>query len=979
LSTDSQKLVVLLYPGQSETETDLFQNLSSFLKKPKERFDVHVFAAEGAGVFADLDVNVHTLDPKASVASNLSKVRRDGVGHVILSHDQSDLLSALYQWWTRKSGELEFDEVYRIAHQNDKEKKSSSLRNRLRAYAFNLFTPSQDADVENRLILLEGARWASLEQSLENPEKDLSKYELRLLSAAHLLNRASREEKLEFPKLRKASSGFLASLLSAFLLAVIIRWQWFVTYPLANYKKTEGGVWSRRSPIWRFAFLMLGFFVLLFMPVISFSFGILWDEPDHINYADDVLRYFSTFGENKAVVEDEKRIYYAMKVYGISFDTFSALFYHLFSPFGIYETRHLLNALTGGLGMLFAGLLGRQLGGWRAGFLAFLIIFLSPYWFGHSMGNHKDIPFATGYIIGVYYLILFLKQLPRPRASTITFLILGIGLVISVRIGGLLVTAYTGLFMGLYWLWYVYKNKFNAGLKLIPRFVWLILLVGIGGFVVGILPWPYALENPLKNPFVALQVFTNFELLTIYEVYDGARIYMNTVPWHYIPKLILITSPLLAVLGWVFSLSLWYKNDGRYKLWLTGAIVFTIVFPVAYAVFKDSTLYNGWRHFLFIYPALAALAGMGWDKMFSNAKKVMNYGVLGLFVLMLGLVVQWQVRYHPHHYCYFNEMVGGYSGAYGKWELDSYGNSMRAGIERLIELEDLGDDTVRVGMNMTPLLAQYFANQTSEKIRMSWIRDYERFEKPLDYMILAPRSFSPTELTNGSFPPEGTIETIDIQGKPLLALVKLENDFMHQGYQRSKKGDYKGAIPFFQKAVDYDPDWAESRRMLGTCLLNAGAVDEGGEQLLKCVEINPDSYMGWAALGMYYARKNNFEQAVESLVKAIGTKINNSGAYLQLAGLYETTNNYYLATPEILTRMGQYLVENNQDERAVKMLNIAKNRNPEYAEVYQHLAMAYAKLGQADQMNKANRRYKKLTGNDTRVKEEIEKLREEQQ
>ena len=55
------------------------------------------------------------------------------------------------------------------------------------------------------------------------------------------------------------------------------------------------------------------------------------------------------------------------------------------------------------------------------------------------------------------------------------------------------------------------------------------------------------------------------------------------------------------------------------------------------------------------------------------------------------------------------------------------------------------------------------------------------------------------------FPPEGTIGTIDVEGKPLLAIVKFENDFMYQGYVQSNSGNYLAAIPFFQKAVDYDP------------------------------------------------------------------------------------------------------------------------------------------------------------------------------
>lgn len=981
MSTSTRNLSILLFPNTNEALNDLRAPLGSFLKKAKEQLEIVLAHREDdLAELSDLELKSCLLESSESLSAQIETARDACSNEDILLLDYSSVenLNSIYQWWLRKQSD-EAKGLLKITHRAEKAKAKTPWKNRMQALAYNIFTPSSDGDLVNRFLLIQKGRWIELSAKLPSKAKNYPAYKEGLLNANHLLGFQSGQEELEFSSLRPSSGGFIASFIPALIQGLRLKWDWFVRYPLKHYKETDGGAWSRKSPIWRFCFLMLAFLVMLIMPALSFSFGILWDEPDHISYADDVLRYFSTLGENTAVIDDEKRIYFAMRIYGIFFDTFSAFVYHVLSPFGIYETRHLLNALVGAFGMLYAGLLGRQLGGWRAGFLAFLIIFLSPYYFGHSMNNHKDIPFATGYIMAVYYLLLYLKQLPKPRPSTVLFLIVGIASVISIRVGGLLVTAYVGMFTGIFWLIYIYQNSFSKAVKLVPRFFVLVTIIAVASFILGILPWPYALEDPLNNPFVALQSFTNFELLTIYEVFNGERIYMNDVPWNYLPKLILITSPFFALVGWVLSLFLWYKNDGRYKFWSIAVVLFTIIFPVVYAVYKDSTLYNGWRHFLFIYPALAALAALGWDKAMSSPKKWANYAWTGLFGLLCLNIVVWEVRNHPNQYCYFNETVGGYAGAYGKYELDSYGNAMRQGIEWLIEHENLGEDTVKVGVNMTPPTAAYYASKTSDKIRVSWLRDFERMTKPISYAIFAPRTFSPTELLNGSFPPEGTIGTIDVEGKPLLAIVKFENDFMYQGYVQSNSGNYLAAIPFFQKAVDYDPDWEEGLRMLGTCLLNAGRTDEAGEYLLKAVEINPDSYMAWGVLGVYYARKNDYNRAVESLVRAVETKVNNSGAYLQLASLYETTNNYYLATPKILTRMGQYLIENNQNERAVKMLNVSKNKDSDYAETYQQLALVYAKLGQGDQMNKANRKYKKLTGRETKVKDEIDKMRQEQE
>ena len=252
-----------------------------------------------------------------------------------------------------------------------RQKAKTPWKNRMQALAYNIFTPSSDGDLVNRFLLIQKGRWIELSAKLPSKAKNYPAYKEGLLNANHLLGFQSGQEELEFSSLRPSSGGFIASFIPALIQGLRLKWDWFVRYPLKHYKETDGGAWSRKSPIWRFCFLMLAFLVMLIMPALSFSFGILWDEPDHISYADDVLRYFSTLGENTAVIDDEKRIYFAMRIYGIFFDTFSAFVYHVLSPFGIYETRHLLNALVGAFGMLYAGLLGRQLGwleSWLFGF-----------------------------------------------------------------------------------------------------------------------------------------------------------------------------------------------------------------------------------------------------------------------------------------------------------------------------------------------------------------------------------------------------------------------------------------------------------------------------------------------------------------------------------------------------------------------------------------------------------------------------------
>ncbi len=50
---------------------------------------------------------------------------------------------------------------------------------------------------------------------------------------------------------------------------------------------------------------------------------------------------------------------------------------------------------------------------------------------------------------------------------------------------------------------------------------------------------------------------------------------------------------------------------------------------------------------------------------------------VGLILLSLVPVIKWNVKSHPNQYIYFNEIRGGIENAFGSYDLDYYGNSLR--------------------------------------------------------------------------------------------------------------------------------------------------------------------------------------------------------------------------------------------------------------------------------------------------------------
>ena len=152
----------------------------------------------------------------------------------------------------------------------------------------------------------------------------------------------------------------------------------------------------------------------------------------------------------------------------------------------------------------------------------------------------------------------------------------------------------------------------------------------------------------------------------------------NALPWFYAPWWFLITTPPVVIGGLVLSSS----SRGRawalrkYTLWAVA------LFPVVLVVVMRSTLYDGVRHLLFVYPILAVLAASGWIAWLSTEHRLWERRVAaGLLALGLVHVLAFNVRSHPNETVYFNELVGGPRGAFARYEMDYWGNCVLEAVD----------------------------------------------------------------------------------------------------------------------------------------------------------------------------------------------------------------------------------------------------------------------------------------------------------
>lgn len=749
---------------------------------------------------------------------------------------------------------------------------------------------------------------------------------------------------------------------SLFAEAFRMRINWFMVEPVRT-----------RGQKWPLVFALFALFACVSMLVLSQQYGMTWDEKRHNDYSKTSLAYFETFGEDSTCLSETLPTQ-EFRYYGEHFNVIAAFLYTHVLSIGEYETRHLLNAFYGFLAMLFAALLAKELASWRAGVFAFAGIYFSPVFFGHSMNNPTDIPFATGFAIALYYLLKIFRSLPAPKFSHVFMAAVGIGIAVGSRVGGVLLYAYAAMFMGIHFLQLFKQNGFKSFASYVKVFVSLLVM----GHLISISLWPFGQQEIFTSWYEALKKSTEGAFFTYnHELFEGVRMYMAKVPWYYLPKFILINTPLMVLAGFVWLLVLLFVVKRIFsKPILVYFTLFAMLFPIVYAEYQSMYYYNGWRHYLFIYPPMIVLSAWGWESLIRVMKnKKLVVAIAGVFVVLTLLPATWMVRNHPNAAVYFNELAGGTKGAYGQYELDYYSNSCREAGEWLAKQEP--QKKLLVAINNEPQTAAYYAQKLNPNLEFKWVREYEEQRPFWDYAILTSRTYSQIELMEGAFPPKGTVHLVEAGGVPIAAVVKRESYAMPLGYKALEAKLNDSAIYYFTQATLFDPKDEEAWRMLGEAYTNKQSNDSAIMMLNKSIALSPENYSAYNQLGLVYMNnlKDN-SKAIEAFEKSTEIKFNFAEGYYYAASCYMMMREYNKAItllenavkrggngiPEVYYNLGACYLTLGMNKKAEENFILCLTLSPNLAMGYRALAEAFQKQGKMNEAQQCMQKYKELGG-----------------
>jgi hypothetical protein len=416
------------------------------------------------------------------------------------------------------------------------------------------------------------------------------------------------------------------------------------------------------------------------------DYGLGWDDYTHAEYADLLLRmYGSGFKDTGALS------FANLYMYGGGFDMAAALL-HKVIPLELFETRRLVGAIVGVIGLAVTWRLGRRVGGPLAGLASLLLLALCPIYYGHMFMNPKDAPFAVAMVILMMGLVRLAEEYTQASPRTILIIGLGAGLSIGSRIlGGLaLVYALAG-FVPLF----VEEMRTQGARDATRRFVHVLYVLTPGlilGYLIMGLIWPWSIMQS-GNPFTALTYFSHFFEKPWKEMFDGALVSVPDMPWSYLPTLfalqlpeVLLVLSIAGVAGMLAALTRREVSAQRKTIFLMLTLAATL--PLLIAMVKRPALYNGIRHFIFVIPPMTVIAGaaFAWTMNWLRDNRV-SWQPVALAVFAFGLLLPLgeMIRLHPYQYTHFNHIAGTVRGADDRFMLDYWGLAFKQASDELRE------------------------------------------------------------------------------------------------------------------------------------------------------------------------------------------------------------------------------------------------------------------------------------------------------
>jgi hypothetical protein len=486
------------------------------------------------------------------------------------------------------------------------------------------------------------------------------------------------------------------------------------------------------------------------------------DEGLQHHYGELIIAYYrSGFADTSVFGFDN------LYLYGGLFDIVAVLVSHLL-PFDVFDIRHVLSAVAGIGGIVATWATGRMIAGPRAGCVAAIALAICGIWYGGMFNHTKDVPFASAMMGATFFLLRAARDLPFPRRRDVLWFGVALGCALGLRATGLLMVGYVPA-VALLHTWTNKKTQWQKLFITSARSLLQFTPAFVLGYIIMIAAWPWAQLNFL-NPIRAIFAFAHFHY-PIRTIIAGHVYLMSEVPRWYEPAYILIKLPLVVLIGAAGAAvsAGWsaVKRPGAaldcMRQRAIAILTFTVVFPLVCQIVGHGPSFTGMRHFLFVVPPIAALAGIGIDACLGALQArgpAARVAALAAIATAFALNVATLARLHPYEYLFYNSLVGGLKGASRSYATDYWVNIMP---EAVSELErHIDSANIRAAAGKPPhysvaVCGERVSFENEASSRLQWTGDWSHAD-----FFIAPTHMNCDQVLRGM-----TVSVIERLGAPI--------------------------------------------------------------------------------------------------------------------------------------------------------------------------------------------------------------------
>lgn len=294
--------------------------------------------------------------------------------------------------------------------------------------------------------------------------------------------------------------------------------------------------------------------------------------------------------------------------------------------------------------------------------IAALLLVLTPRMFAEGHYNNKDMVLLSLVLILIW---LMLRLMEKPSLWRGLWFSLAGAAAANTKVIGLFIWGLCAIF-ALIHVCATGRMKKSTWLAVLGTFVSFIAFYA--------LLTPALWANPAAYFTYVVENATDFSRWQNNVLFRGAifQLRYSRLPWYYLPYMMLVTTPLclvgLIAIGQVFAaIYLLHSGAKTFRNPITvllGLCTVLWLAPLLFAIVGHPTLYNGWRHFYFLYGPMLVLAVYGIQRLGKMLTSI-RHGILlrrvgaGLLAVCLTVSGGQIALAHPNQYTYYNVLVRG--------------------------------------------------------------------------------------------------------------------------------------------------------------------------------------------------------------------------------------------------------------------------------------------------------------------------------